>query len=215
MIDFIEYALYNVNKLSKKGEGIMALTKEDLLSISYLLDVKLDAKLADKLRPVEEGISDIKSGIERLEVRVGRLEERMDGLEARMDSLEERVDSLETKVNDLEVRVGSLETEVGKLGAKVEELDTKVTELDAKVTELDTKVTELDEKVDTFGVQVRLTRLEMENTIGPQIQLLSENYVPAAKRYEKASDQIDEMQSDIDIMKHTLIKHSEVLQRLA
>ena len=55
----------------------------------------------------------------------------------------------------------------------------------------------------------------MENTIGPQIQLLSENYVPAAKRYEKASDQIDEMQSDIDIMKHTLIKHSEVLQRLA
>ena len=172
----------------------MALTKEDLLSISYLLDVKLDEKLAAKLRPVEEGISDIKSGIERLEVRVGRLEERMDRLE---------------------VRVDRLEAEVGALKVKVAELDEKVTELDTKVTELDTKVAELDEKVDTFGAQVRLTRLEMENIIVPQIQLLSENYVPAAKRYEKASGQIDEMQSDIDIMKHTIPRHSEVLQRLA
>ncbi len=172
----------------------MALTKEDLLSISYLLDVKLDEKLAAKLRPVEDGISDIKSGIERLEVRVGRLEERMDRLE---------------------VRVDRLEAEVGALKVKVAELDEKVTELDTKVTELDTKVAELDEKVDTFGAQVRLTRLEMENIIVPQIQLLSENYVPAAKRYEKASGQIDEMQSDIDIMKHTITRHSEVLQRLA
>ena len=172
----------------------MALTKEDLLSISYLLDVKLDEKLAAKLRPVEEGISDIKSGIERLEVRVGRLEERMDRLE---------------------VRVDRLEAEVGALKVKVAELDEKVTDLDTKVTELDTKVAELDEKVDTFGAQVRLTRLEMENIIVPQIQLLSENYVPAAKRYEKASGQIDEMQSDIDIMKHTITRHSEVLQRLA
>ena len=162
--------------------------------IMRMLDVKLDEKLAAKLRPVEEGISDIKSGIERLEVRVGRLEERMDRLE---------------------VRVDRLEAEVGALKVKVAELDEKVTELDTKVTELDTKVAELDEKVDTFGAQVRLTRLEMENIIVPQIQLLSENYVPAAKRYEKASGQIDEMQSDIDIMKHTITRHSEVLQRLA
>lgn len=179
----------------------MALTKEDLLSISYLLDVKLDEKLAAKLRPVEEGISDIKSGIERLEVRVGRLEERMDRLEVRVDRLE--------------AEVGALKVKVAELDEKVTELDTKVTELDTKVTELDTKVAELDEKVDTFGAQVRLTRLEMENIIVPQIQLLSENYVPAAKRYEKASGQIDEMQSDIDIMKHTITRHSEVLQRLA
>jgi chromosome segregation ATPase len=183
----------SINYQRKEGAP-MALTKEDLLSISYLLDVKLDEKLAAKLRPVEEGISDIKSGIERLEVRVGRLEERMDRLE---------------------VRVDRLEAEVGALKVKVAELDEKVTELDTKVTELDTKVAELDEKVDTFGAQVRLTRLEMENIIVPQIQLLSENYVPAAKRYEKASGQIDEMQSDIDIMKHTITRHSEVLQRLA
>lgn len=179
----------------------MALTKEDLLSISYLLDVKLDEKLAAKLRPVEEGISDIKSGIERLEIRVGRLEERMDRLEVRVDRLE--------------AEVGALKVKVAELDTKVTELDLKVAELGTKVTGLDTKVAELDEKVDTFGAQVRLTRLEMENIIVPQIQLLSENYVPAAKRYEKASGQIDDMQSDIDIMKHTITRHSEVLQRLA
>lgn len=186
----------------------MALTKEDLLSISYLLDVKLDEKLAAKLRPVEEGISDIKSGIERLEIRVGRLEERMDRLEV-------RVDRLEAEVGALKVKVAELDTKVTELDTKVTELDLKVAELGTKVTGLDTKVAELDEKVDTFGAQVRLTRLEMENIIVPQIQLLSENYVPAAKRYEKASGQIDDMQSDIDIMKHTITRHSEVLQRLA
>ena len=193
----------------------MALTKEDLLSISYLLDVKLDEKLAAKLRPVEEGISDIKSGIERLEVRVGRLEERMDRLEVRVDRLEAEVGALKVKVAELDEKVTELDTKVTELDLKVAELGTKVTELDIKVTELDTKVAELDEKVDTFGAQVRLTRLEMENIIVPQIQLWSENYVPAAKRYEKASGQIDEMQSDIDIMKHTITRHSEVLQRLA
>lgn len=48
----------------------MALTKEDLLSISYLLDVKLDTKFTDKLRPVEEGISDIKSGSQGLKWKI-------------------------------------------------------------------------------------------------------------------------------------------------
>ena len=36
-------------------------------------------------------------------------------------------------------------------------------------------------------------RLYVENEIEPKIQLLAENYVPAAKRYEKAMPEIDEV----------------------
>jgi len=45
--------------------------------------------------------------------------------------------------------------------------------------------------------------------------LLAENYLPAAKRYEKATAQIEAMQADIDIMKKVITEHSEKLQKLA
>ena len=47
------------------------------------------------------------------------------------------------------------------------------------------------------------------------IQLLAENYVPAAKKYEKAVPEIQAMQVDIEIMKKVIAEHSEKLQRLA
>ncbi len=40
---------------------------------------------------------------------------------------------------------------------------------------------------------IRDIKLDIENDIKPQIQLLAENYVPAAKRFEKASAQIESM----------------------
>jgi hypothetical protein len=36
-----------------------------------------------------------------------------------------------------------------------------------------------------------------ENMIKPNIQLLAENYVPAAKRFERTSTRIESMETDI------------------
>ena len=58
-------------------------------------------------------------------------------------------------------------------------------------------------------------KLDIENDIKPQIQLLAENYVPAAKRFEKASAQIESMQVDIEIMKKVIAEHSEKLQKIS
>lgn len=58
-------------------------------------------------------------------------------------------------------------------------------------------------------------KLDTENDIKPQIQLLTENYVPAAKRFEKASAQIESMQADIEIMKKVIAEHSEKLQKIS
>lgn len=54
-----------------------------------------------------------------------------------------------------------------------------------------------------------------ENVIMPQIQILAENYLPAAKRYEESVSQIDTMQTDINILKHVVSEHSKQLQNLA
>ncbi len=95
----------------------MALTNEDLLAISQLLDVKLDAKLKSELQPLKDDIRDIK--------------------------------------------------------------------------------------------------LHLENVTDKAIQLLAENYVPAAKRYEKAVPEIQAMQADIDIMKKVISDHSEKLKKIS
>lgn len=62
---------------------------------------------------------------------------------------------------------------------------------------------------------IRNIKLHLENETDKKIQLLAENYVPAAKRYEKAISEIEAMQADIEIMKKVITEHSEKLQKLA
>ena len=45
--------------------------------------------------------------------------------------------------------------------------------------------------------------------------MLAENYMPAAKRYKKATAQIESMQADIDVMKSVIREHSEKLQKIS
>lgn len=58
-------------------------------------------------------------------------------------------------------------------------------------------------------------KIDIENGVKPQINLLSENYVPAAKRYEKASAKIDALQADIELLKKVVKEHSERLNKTA
>ena len=62
---------------------------------------------------------------------------------------------------------------------------------------------------------IRYIKLHLENETDKSIQLLAENYVPAAKRYEKAVPEIEAMQADIEIMKNVITEHSEKLNKLA
>ena len=125
---------------------------------------------------------------------IADLKNRVSAREGRVSALEDRMTALEDRMTALEGRVSALEMEVLSLEDRVSALEIEVSELGRKVT---------------------LTNLEIENDIRPHIQLLAENYVPAAKRYEKTSAQVEEMHSDIDVMKKVITKHSETLQRLA
>lgn len=72
-------------------------------------------------------------------------------------------------------------------------------------------------KDDIRDMKRRITGIELhlENVTDKNIQLLAENYVPAAKRYEKAVPEMESMRADIDIMKKVIVEHSEKLQKLA
>ena len=57
--------------------------------------------------------------------------------------------------------------------------------------------------------------LIIENDILHAINILVENYLPAAKRYENATEKIESMQTDIDIMKKVIADHSEKLKKIS
>ena len=75
--------------------------------------------------------------------------------------------------------------------------------------------TALQTELQPIKDDIRNIKLHLENVTDKNIQLLAENYVPAAKRYEKAVPEIEAMQADIEIMKKVITEHSEKLQKLA
>lgn len=72
-------------------------------------------------------------------------------------------------------------------------------------------------KSDIAEIKSEQTRINLiiENEIRTDIKLLAENYLPAAKRYEKSIAKIESIESDIDVMKSVIREHSEKLQKIS
>ena len=171
----------------------MALTNEDLLAISQILDVKL--------KPIDK--------------KLDRLEDRMTSLEGKVTKLEERMTSLEGKVTKLEDRMTSLEGKVTKLEDRMTSLEGKVTKLEGKVTSLEDKVILLDTRVG--GVESRTKKMELllENNALPRLQNIEACYTSTYRRYAEGTEQFERIQVDVDILKKIVSEHSEKLQKLA
>lgn len=73
----------------------------------------------------------------------------------------------------------------------------------------------LDSKLEPMNDRIRRIELSIENDIKPQIKLLAENFVPAAQKYEEATAKIENMQSDIILLKKVVKEHSEKLNHIA
>ena len=133
----------------------MALTSEDLLASSQLLDTKLDARL----KPMENDIRFIRD--EQILMR------------------------------DEQSRLRDEQALMRKEQALMREEQALMKEEQARIN------------------------LIIENDILHAINILVENYLPAAKRYENATEKIESMQTDIDIMKKVIADHSEKLKKIS
>jgi chromosome segregation ATPase len=122
-----------------------------------------------------------------------------DLLLAMSNLLDEKLDEkLETK----------LEEKLKPIREDISVLKEDVSDLKEDVSDLKTSVRNLDER------QKRI-ELKIEVDILPNLQLLAENYLPAAKRYVESTSRMDKMQNDIEVMKSVLREHSRQLQLIS
>ena len=73
----------------------------------------------------------------------------------------------------------------------------------------------LDQKLKPVHERLKIIELTQENGILPRLQNIEACYTGTYKRYQTGVGQIEEMQSDIDIMKSVIREHSEKIQKLA
>nr|WP_300860266.1 hypothetical protein [uncultured Acetatifactor sp.] len=176
---------FQADSFAKRKEAhTVTLTHEDLLSISNLLDVKIQAGLQVELQPVKDSIRDLRFFIQsELEL----IKNDIRNLYAELQAVKDDIRNLYAELQAVKDDIGCLHSEMQTV------------------------------KDDVSSLTYRVTRLELhiENVTDKNIQLLAENYVPAAKRYEKASAQIDAIQADIEIIKGAIEHHSEALHKLA
>lgn len=167
---------------------------EELLSaISCMLDEKLETKLEEKLE-------------EKLETKLNqKLDEKLD------EKLEKLEKKLEIKLEEkLEQKLEQ------KLDQKLDEkLDVKLAPISADLTILKEQVLSLTERMDRVEADVTDIREKQEQTAGiienqliPNIKLLAENYVPAAKRYQESEQKQAAMENDIKLLKIVVADHS-------
>ena len=135
-------------------------------------------------------------------------------LKAELQPVKEKIQGMNENVSALKEEVSVLKEEVSVLKEEVSVLKKEVSVLKEEVSALKEEVSSLKERTRNLEEGQHKLYLLIENEICSKINILVENYVPAAKRYQESMEQLGNMQSDIIIVKKVVASHSEKFQML-
>lgn len=118
-----------------------------------------------------------------------------DMLDAKLEPINNRLDRIEqTQENNILPRLEKMEQSQERLEQAQERLEQSY------------------ERLEQSQKKIELT---LENNVLPRLQTIEDCYLSTFERYRSGVGQIEKMQSDIDVIKATITKHSEILQKLA
>lgn len=73
----------------------------------------------------------------------------------------------------------------------------------------------LDKKLAPINDRLKKIELTLKNNITPRLQTIESCYTSTYNRYQTGIEQIDAMQSDIQVIKSVLREHSEKIQKIS
>ena len=187
-----------------------------LLAISGMMDDKLEKKLEQKLIQSEQRL-EIKLKLAMEQTLEEKLEEKLEQkLDRKLDEkLEEKLEQkLEQKLDEkLEQKLD--EKLEQKLDEKLAPIRADITILKEQVLSLTDRMGRVEADIEDIRKQQERTSKIIENQLIPNIQLLAENYVPAARRYQESEQKQTAMENDIKLLKIVVADHSAKLCELA
>lgn len=123
-------------------------------------------------------------------------------LDDKIHPLEKRMDSME---QDLKKEIGNVKNEVKLVKNEVKLVKEEVKLVKDEVKLVEGKVKLLEDKIDFI-------HLELENVFEPRMNTIESCYLDTYKRYQRGVDKIDKLESDNELIRSILQKHSKVLQ---
>lgn len=93
-------------------------------------------------------------------------------------------------------------------------LTDKVNGMDGKITEMNGKITEMDDRLKKVEAEQTRINLIIENEIRHNINIIVENYEPAAKAFTAHLEELGEIKGDVRLIKPILAEHSRMLNEL-
>ena len=98
---------------------------------------------------------------------------------------------------------------------KLKPVNIRLEAIEQSQQSMEIKLQNVEVRLQNVEVEQKRTALILENDILPRIQNLESCYTSTYKRYAAGIDRIDEMYTDISIIKKVVLGHSEKLQQFA
>lgn len=84
-----------------------------------------------------------------------------------------------------------------------------------RLEKVEGRLGKVEERLEKVEYDVRDLKITLENDIKPRLQNIENCYLTTYRRYQSGVNQIETMQSDIDIMKKVIVEHSKILRKRA
>lgn len=115
----------------------------------------------------------------------------------------------------LKAELQPVEDGIRDISQHLEKVDQRLEKVDQRLDDVEQHLKKVDQRLDDMDQDLRNVKLHLENVTDKNIQLLSENYMPAAMRYQSATEQMETMQDRIDVLEKVVAEHSVKLQKIS
>lgn len=188
------------------------LSKEDLRLISDLLDEKFDVNNAKLRKEMAQGNAKLR---DELRSEMGQL---ASDLRTEMAQSNAKLrDELHTEIvqANSELREG-IALSIAKLRGDMVKGDTMLREqMELSHAQIESRLAHMETDIALLKTDMHNINLTIEKQISPQIDLLVETFLPEARRFSKAAEEIHAINKDINLLNLTVAKHSRILDEIA
>ncbi len=143
------------------------------------------------------------------------LDTKLMPIQSDVQGMKAEIQGLKVEQQEMKAEIQGLKVEQQEMKAEIQGLKAEQQEMKAEIQGLKVEQQEMKAEIQGLKVEQQRINLIIENEIRPDIKALAENYMPAAKKYEKATADMEGMQMDMDVMKHVVAEHNEKLKRIS